>query len=656
MLKKEWPKHTILAIAVIATWLKTYLTYKTSFSITIDNALQEFILFINPLSLLLFVYGISVFFESERAKNRYIVAVAAITSIILYANVAFYRFFSDFITLPVLFQTENFGDLGSSAAESIFVTDIIYFTDVILILLAIKFLRINTEGGRIASAQRKAYFILSAAVLFFNLGLAEAERPQLLTRSFDREMLVKNLGMYNYHLYDIYIQSKSQAQRALADGSELVEVNNYIRANQAEPSEEMFGAAEGRNLIVVTLESMQTFLINNEMNGETITPFLNELTQDEDTIYFPNFYHQTGLGKTSDSEFLLENSMYPLSGGAVFFTHSGNTFNSMAESLGNAGYHTAVQHANAKSFWNRDMMYASMNIEQFHDIDSYTIGEGQAVNWGMKDIPFMEQSVEQMAAMPQPFYSRLLTLTNHHPFYLDEEDKMIEEFDSNSGTLNRYFQTARYLDESIKVMFEELKEKGLYENSIIVMYGDHYGISENHNEAMSQYLGKEITPYESAQLQKVPLFIHIPGYGEGHVDEEVGGQIDIRPTIMHLLGQETSKDLQFGGDLFSEEHEEFVVFRDGRFITDEVVFAGNVCYDSETGEEIDRAACEPYIEPAFTELEYSESIINGDLLRFYDEKNGQLILSEEEQQKLEQEQLEQQQLEEQPVESEIEAD
>ncbi|HSP21224.1 MAG TPA: LTA synthase family protein [Planococcus sp. (in: firmicutes)] len=639
MFKKEWPKHSILAIAIIATWLKTYLAYKTSFSITIDNALQEFILFLNPLSLLLFVYGISLFFKSDKLKNRYIMTVAVITSIILYGNVAFYRFFSDFITLPVLFQTNNFGDLGSSAAESIFWTDIVFFADVIIIFAAIKLLNIKPSAQDLTTAQRKSYLILSAAVLFLNLGLAEAERPQLLTRSFDREMLVKNIGMYNYHLYDIYIQSKSQAQRALADGSELVEVNSYVRSNQPEPSPEMFAAAEGKNLIVVTLESLQSFVINNEMNGQTVTPFLNELTKDDDTVYFPNFYHQTGLGKTSDSEFLMENSLYPLSGGAVFFTHSGNTYNSMAESLGENGYHTAVQHANTKSFWNRDMMYQSFNIEEFQDIESYTVGEGEAVNWGMKDIPFMEQSVDLMAEMPQPFYSRMLTLTNHHPFYLDEEDMLIDEYDSNSGTLNRYFQTARYLDESVKALFDELKAKGLYENSVIVMYGDHYGISENHNEAMAQYLGKEITPYESAQLQKVPFFVHIPGSDKGYVDEEIGGQIDMRPTIMHLLGMETEKDMQFGGDLFSEEHEEFVVFRDGRFVTDENVYAGNTCYDSETGEETDMAQCQPFIEPALQELDYSESIINGDLLRFYDEKNGQLILTEEEEAKLEQEQL-----------------
>lgn len=628
MLKREWPKHVILTIAIIATWLKTYIAYQIGFSITIDNPMQEFILFLSPLSLLLFLYGLSLFFKSEKNRNRYLIVMTLITSVILYGNIAFYRFFSDFITLPVLFQTDNFGDLGSSAAASIFPTDVFYFTDFFVLVAAIKFLRVKKEAETSLKFQRSAYFVFSTALLFLNLGLAESERPQLLTRSFDREMLVKNLGMYNYHLYDIYIQSKSQAKRAFADGSELTEVHNYVRSNQAEPNDKLFGLAEGKNLIVVTLESMQSFTLNQAMNGQTITPFLNELTADEDTIYFPNFYHQTGLGKTSDAEFMLENSLYPLSGGAVFFTHGGNTYNSMAEKLGHQGYATNVQHANSKSFWNRDMMYESLGIDEFFDIQSYTVGEGEAVNWGMKDIPFFKQSVAHMAEMSQPFYSRLITLTNHHPFTLDEQDKLISEFDSNSGTLNRFFQTTRYLDEAVKELFTDLKANGLYENSIIVMYGDHYGISENHNEAMAQYLGKEITPYESAQLQRVPFFVHIPGSDKGHINETIGGQIDLRPTILNLMGLESHRDIQFGSDLFSEEHEEFVIFRDGRFVTDDVVYAANTCYENGTGVEMSPELCTMFSEHAFTELHYSEEVINGDLLRFYNEETSQLLTTE----------------------------
>lgn len=567
----KWPKHSILAIAVIATWIKTVIVYETSFDMKLENAMQLLILFINPLSFLLFFYGLSLFLKSQKSRNRYIVGSSILLALVLYGNVAFYRFYNDFVTLPVLFQTSNFGELGTSAAAIISWMDIFYFVDVLLIIIAVKLLpKAEEQLLPIRKDARKAYFVMTAAILFLNLGLAETERPQLLTRAFDRELLVKNIGTYNYHLYDVYVQSKSSAQRALADGSELVEVSNYVRANQAEPNVEMFGKYEGRNVIAVSLESLQSFVINEEMNGEVVTPFLNSLTNDKDTYYFSDFYHQTGLGKTSDSEFIFENSLYGLGRGAVFFTHGENTYNSFAERLGENGYFTNVMHANNKSFWNRDMIYKSFKLDQFYDIESYNVTEETSVNWGLKDIPFLKQSAALMKEMPQPFYSRLITLTNHYPFYLDPEDMMINEYDSNSGTLNRYFQTVRYMDESVKEFFDDLKEQGLYENSIIVMYGDHYGISENHNKAMAKYLNKEeITPYDSALLQAVPLYIHIPGSNDGQVMDNVAGQLDIRPTLLHLLGIETSKDMQLGADLFSEEHEDFVIFRDGRFVTDQ---------------------------------------------------------------------------------------
>lgn len=608
-------------IAAFLLWIKTYIVYKTSFSITIENFMQEIILLINPISFLLFIFGLSLFFKTEKGKSRYIVLTSLILSFILYANVAFYRFFTDFLTLPVLFQTNNFADLGDSAATEIHWYDFLYFLDVAIVYYLTRYYRKYAEFTPVKKSSRRAYFLISAAVLFLNIGLAEAERPQLLTRTFDREMLVKNLGTYNYHLYDIFLQSKSSAQRAMADGSQLVDIENHVNAKYVKPDPELFGIAEDRNLIVISLESLQNFVINQEMNGETVTPFLNELM--EDSYYFDQFYHQTGQGKTSDSEFLLENSLYPLGRGAVFFTHSGNKLNSLAGKLGDKGYYTSTMHANNKSFWNRDIMYESIGYDYFYSAQDYDITPDNSVGWGMKDIPFFEQSVDLMSTMEQPFYTKMITLTNHHPFKLDEEDKFIDEYDSKSGTLNRYFQTVRYMDEALRHFFQQLKEEGLYENSIIVMYGDHYGISENHNEAMEQYLGKEVTPYVSAQLQQVPLYIHIPGVtdqGKGKTISKIGGQIDLKPTLLHLMGVQSKNDIAFGSDLLSPDHRDFIVFRDGSFITSEYVYTRNTCYSKETEEPIEETFCEPYKEKASKDLGYSDSIINGDLLRFYEDE------------------------------------
>ncbi|MCA1058071.1 LTA synthase family protein [Rossellomorea aquimaris] len=611
---RKTPKVPLVIIAAILLWIKTYIVYKTSFDIKIENTLQELILFINPLSFLLFTFGIGLLLKKDKTRTRYIITASFILSFILYGNVVFYRFFDDFLTLPVLFQTSNFSDLGTSASAIMSWKDLFYFSDLIVLILIIKLKPSWFSLQNYSRVNRRAYFLVATALVFFNLGLAESERPQLLTRTFDREMLVKNIGTYNYHVYDIFLQSKSSAQRALADGSELADIDNYVRAGYIEPNKEMFGVAKDKNLIIVSLESLQDFVINSEVNGQEITPFLNDFIGE--SYYFDQFYHQTQQGKTSDSEFILDNSLYPLNRGAVFFTHSGNEFESMTEKLRENGYYTTAMHANNKSFWNRDIMYDSLGYERFYSLQDYDVTEENSVNWGMKDIPFFEQSVEHMKEMPQPFSTKMITLTNHYPFTLDEEDKLIDPYTSKDGTVNRYFQTVRYMDEAVKNFIRDLKEAGLYDNSVIVMYGDHYGISENHNKAMSQYLGKDITPFVSTQLQQVPMIIHVPGQ-EGKTISKVAGQIDLKPTIMHLLGIDTKKDIQFGSDIFSKGHEDLAILRDGRFITKDYVYAGEQCWNKETEEETDMKYCEPFKERVNNELEYSDKIIYGDLLRFY---------------------------------------
>ncbi|MFS0879325.1 LTA synthase family protein [Metabacillus niabensis] len=615
MRKKSFSKISFLLIATLFMWIKTYIVYKTSFDIKIENFKQEFILFINPLSFLLFIFGIGLFMK-EKNRNRYIFGASIFVTILLLANMVFYRFYNDFLTIPVLFQTSNMGDLGSSISSLFLPTDLLMLVDLVILFWLLKKPTFKSDS-QLTKKEKSAYFLLVAAIFFFNLGLAETERPQLLTRTFDREILVKNISVYNFHIYDAFLQSKTTAQRALADSDNLTEIENYVNANRKEPSEDLFGVAKGRNVILISLESLQSFVINEKVNGQEITPFLNDLIGE--SYYFDNFYHQTGQGKTSDSEFIVDNSLYPLGRGAVYFTNSSNEYTATPELLKDHGYYSTIFHANNKSFWNRDIMYETLGYDRFFDVNDYEVTADNSIGWGLKDINFFEQTVQHIDNLPQPFYTRLITLTNHFPFDLGEEDKMIDEFDSNSKTLNQYIPTVRYMDEGVKHFFEKLKQTDVYENSIIILYGDHYGISENHNKAMEQFTGKEITLFETIQLQRVPFIVHIPGVTdkEPKTISKVTGQIDIRPTIMSLLGIDTSDQIQFGSDALSDEKLSFAALRDGSFITENNVYTRGVCYDKATGEEVEEAVCEPYMEKAKQELSYSDEIIYGDLLRFY---------------------------------------
>ncbi|WP_219375954.1 LTA synthase family protein [Bacillus mycoides] len=607
---------SFIIIIALAVWLKTYLITRFSFDLKIESSTQELILFISPLAASLAFVGLALFATGEK-RNYIALCINLLLTIVLVGNVMFYDFYNDFVTLPVLGQTSNFGQLGGSIIEILNYKIILAFVDIIFFFILLKKKAIVFKTERVTHSARLLYFLLTIGVFFANLQLAEKERPELLTRSFDRVMLVKNLGLYTHQVYDLTLQVKAGSQKALADSSKLQETENYVKSNQSEPNPNMFGAAKGKNVIVVTLESLQTFLIGASVNGQEVTPFLNEFINE--SYYFDNFFHQTGQGKTSDSEFLIDTSLYPLNRGAVFFTHGNNDYTATPEILRQQGYFTSVFHANNATFWNRNIMYSALGYDRYYNELDYKITPETNLNWGLKDIEYFDQSVDILKTVDQPFYARFLTLTNHYPFTYDEDTKFIEPYNSGNGVFDRYIVTARYLDESIKKFIERLKAEEMYDDSIIVLYGDHYGISEKHNRAMAQFLEKDqITEFDTLNLQRTPLYIHIPGQTEGQTISKPTGQIDMKPTILNLLGIDTTNDIRFGHDMFSDEYTGFVVLRDGSFITDKYAYTNHTFYNRETGEVVDlpKKEAQEMINRAQNELRMSDKIIEGDLLRF----------------------------------------
>ncbi|ALC87907.1 glycerol phosphate lipoteichoic acid synthase [Bacillus sp. FJAT-22090] len=607
--------------AVFMLWIKTYIIQVTQFNLGVEGILQQFLLILNPLGSAMLFLGFSFIFKG-RGKYALLVVIYSLMSILLYANAVYYRFFSDFITLPTITQTQNFGDLGGSVISLLKPYDILFFIDVFLLIYLWLSKKIQKDNSRIRYKKAIAVIAFAIGISALNLGLANFDRPQLLTRGFDRSYIVKYLGMYNYTIYDATETIKASSQRVLADNDDMTEVINYTKSNYAEPNQEYFGAAKEMNVIYIHLESFQNFLIDYKLNGEEVTPFLNSLTKDPNTLYFDNFFHQTAQGKTSDAEFMLENSLFGLPQGSAFITKGQNTYQAAPAILKEDGYTSAVFHGNSGSFWNRNEIYKSFGYDHFFDANYYdTSSEEDMAEYGLLDKPFFEQSLDLIKTLPQPFYSKFITVGNHYPYKMNQDLTTIGKADTGDASVDDYFQTARYADEAIEQFIGELQKSGLYDNSMLVFYGDHYGISENHNKAMEQIIGKEVTPYETANLQRVPLIIHVPGMqGEGGVNHTYGGQIDLLPTLLHLLGIESQNYVQFGSDLLSKEHNEVVTFRNDDYVSPTIYSIDGKFYDAKTGLPLDDNQLEKaneYKKVVDYKLQLSDKVVNGDLLRFY---------------------------------------
>ena len=616
-------------------WLKNMFAYVVDFHLSIQNPMQLFILLINPLSVSMLLISIGLFIKRSKVAYTTLFIIYGILTIWLFSNAVYYREFTDFITINTMLGAGQVSTgLGESAVRLFRWYDIFYILDLFAlpVLLFKKKIIIEEKHPRFRKAA--ALSALSLLICSGNIFLAEIDRSGLLSRQFSREYLVKYLGVNAFTVYDSYQTFQNNQIRAEASPNDLKEVKSYIREHYAEPNDSMFGIAKGKNVVYIHLESFQQFLIDYQLTDEngvnhTVTPFLNSLYHGESTYSFDNFFHQVKAGKTSDAETLMENSLFGLNQGALF-TQLGdkNTFEAAPNILNQkAGYTSAVFHGHSASFWNRDKTYKHLGFDYFFDSSYYDVNDDNSFQYGMHDKPFLSQSVQYLEHLQQPFYAKFITVSNHYPYssFKNDEDGF-PLANTKDETINGYFATANYLDTALKEFFDYMKASGLYDKSIFVLYGDHYGISNTRNKELSSLLGKDSdswTDFDNAQLQRVPFMIHVPGTTNGGINHTYGGQVDALPTLLHLLGIDSKKYLQLGQDLFSADHKQVVAFRDGDFVTPQYTFYGGKMYDNQTAQVVDEPT--PEQEKTFIELNQavdeqlitSDKITNGDLLRYY---------------------------------------
>lgn len=613
----------ILSVLLFA--IKSYWAYKTKFNLGVKGGMQQFLLAFNTIPGAIVFLGIALYFRG-RLSYWLMSIINALLSTWLFANILYYREFSDFITFNVIKGSgAASNNLGKSLAGIIEPSDFLVYLDVIIIIvvLLLHWIRVDMRYFKIRYAM--TITAIGFALFGANLGMAESNRSQLLTRTFDNNYIVKYLGLQAYTIYDGIKTTHNSAIKAKASAKDLAPIQRFLQSHYASPNIQYYGKAKGKNIIIIHLESFQQFLLDYKVNGQEVTPNLNKLYHASDTLAFDNFFNQVGQGKTADAELMLENSLFGLPEGSAMVTDgTTNTFQAAPALLQQKlGYTSASFHGDVPSFWNRDNAYKSFGYDYFFSKGFFPKTKDYDAGYGIKDKIFLKDSAYYLQQLPQPFYAKLITVTNHYPYILDKKNKSIDALKTGDNTVDPYVQTAHYLDQSIGELLDYLDKTGLRKNSVLVLYGDHYGISDNHRPAIAKILNKKsASNYDLAMWQKVPFMINMEGL-KGGIDHTYGGEIDVLPTLEDLLGISSNKYIQFGQDLLSTKRNQIVPLRNGDWITPKYTKYNGDYYYTNNGNQIKHLSAsqkkqtdriQKYVT---TDLGLSDKVVNGDLLRFY---------------------------------------
>lgn len=618
-------------------WFKTMWAYSVDFNLDIQGPYQIFLAVINPFPVSLLLIGLALYIKPTKLFYSLAFGIYLLLFIWLISNSIYYREFTDFVTVNTMLASSKVSaGLGAAALELFRPWDVIYILDfpILAFFFFKKWIRMDNRPFN----KRASFAVTSLSAMLFsaNLFLAEIDRPELLTRGFSNYYVVRALGLPAFLGYSANQTYAANKERSKASEADLKPVEEYIQQHYAKPNPEYFGMAKGRNVIYIHLESFQQFLIDYKLKVDDkeyeVTPFLNSLYHSKETFAFSNVFNQVKAGKTSDAETMIETGLFGLNQGSFMVNYGGtNTQQAAPFILSKNGYNSsAVFHGNAGSFWNRNTAYKQWGYNYFFDASYFTKqNSSNSFQYGLNDKYMLKDSIKYLERLQQPFYTKFITVSNHYPYTtsLSGDDLGFPLAKTQDETINGYFATANYLDSSIKAFFDYLKESGLYKNSIIVLYGDHYGISNSRNPALAPLLGKNSetwSSYDNAMLQRVPYMVVIPGMDKGGIIDTYGGEIDMLPTLEHLLGIESNKFLQVGQDMLSPDHDQIVAFRSANyFVTPEYTSYSGRTYYTKTGEEITnpdektKEELDKIREAANLQLKISDSIQTGDLLRFF---------------------------------------
>lgn len=545
-----------------------------------------------------------------RKRIIYWYVVTFICTAICIINSAYYTFYTSFSSISLLSTTKFIVDVGDAVVEN--VVKIKDFTYLILpicyIFLHVK-LRKKGYFENISSYKSKKKMkntIITGFIfaLLFATTLTGTDIGRI-TKQWNRESVVMKYGIYIYHINDLIKSVEPKISTLFGYDNALKKFDTYFEnvSNEQAETNMYTGILEGKNVLVIHWESMQSFLVGLKINGVEVTPNLNKLVNKG--MYFENFYSQVSVGTSSDTEFTFSTSLMPSNMGTAFGSYFDRTYITTQNILANKGYYTFSMHGNNADYWNRRIMYKSIGYKRFYSKIDFEIDE--KLGLGLSDKSFFRQAIsyiEEIKSQYNNYFGTMITLTNHTPFnskgesYSDFDVSLkIEKYNKQNNKyevvtypymedtkLGYYLQSAHYADEALGEFISELENKNLLENTVLVIYGDHdarlpiedyirlYNYDYENDAIYSENSQKyhEINEYDYILNRKVPLILWSEEVPEltGTITE-VMGMYDLQPTLGNMMGFYNKYAL--GNDIFKEE-DNIVVFPDGNWLTNKVYY------------------------------------------------------------------------------------
>ena len=346
-------------------------------------------------------------------------------------------------------------------------------------------------------------------------------------------------------------------------------INKYLINNRSTNTNDYTGLFEGKNVIVIMMESAGEILINEEY-------FPNFYKMYNDGFHFVNSYSPRNACATGNNEFSALTSLYSIYNNCTANVYKNNHYyQSMFSLFNNKGYNTVSMHDYTEAYYYRKTIHPNMGVMSYYGVEDLGISyQNEYVNWA-SDEDFATVAMDIVLNSGDyddaPFMLWMTTVSAHQPYSVDsitgrQYFNLYKDLPYNIE-IKRYMSKLKNLDNALGILMDRLDKKGMLDDTVFVLFGDHYpyGIS---NSKLYDVLQYDLSDYEN---ERTPFTIYSSST-KGKEFTQYTSYINITPTVANLFNLDYDPRLYMGEDIFSEQYESKVVFADGSWKNEKVYY------------------------------------------------------------------------------------
>lgn len=439
----------------------------------------------------------------------------------------------------------------------------------LIILFIISLLSLNLDGNDIYSANN-LYFnkhvpnqtaqklgILTTLRLDLKRTIFNFEETSITVRNNDSELEIDNKKEYNITNIDFNELATNETNK------DIKTIDEYFSTITPTEKNKYTGIFKGKNLISITAEAFSPIAVNEEL-----TPTLYKLVNG--SFKFTNFYTPVYYVSTSDGEYVTLNSLLPKESVWSFSKSSKNYLPyAYGNVFSNFGYKTYAFHDGTYKYYNRHLSHPNMGYQTYMACGNglEKINGMHCKQWPQSDLEMINSTFD-MYSSDEQFMVYYMTISGHLEYNfmgnnMAYKNKNAVKDIPYSDAIKAYIASQIELDKALEQLLKNLEEKGILDDTVIVLSADHYPYGLTTNQ-MKEVMNIEDEKFD---IHKNNLIIYNSKLTKTVEVNKIGESLDILPTILNLFGIEYDSRLLMGTDLLSNS-DGLVIFNDRSWITE----------------------------------------------------------------------------------------